>query len=70
MIIRKYEDKDGGIMEIAISEDDPSIVNILTEYEGTYVSVELDYNDICDLHDRLYEFKRKIEPVSAANGHN
>ncbi|MES1181851.1 MAG: hypothetical protein ABUL44_03560 [Flavobacterium sp.] len=64
MIVRKYTDDDGAILEISISENKKILFQ--SEYEGTFASIELDYKDVKDIQDVLYSLIKEIEPKEKA----
>ena len=64
MIIRKYQDRDGVSLEININETSEKII-ISSEFDGTFVSIELDYNDAKDLSYELSTMARLVEPVKS-----
>lgn len=67
MIVRRYEKGDDNL-EYWITEEKTICFKIEDEFESTS-QIELTYEDVEDLRDKLYEFLKKIEPPKAkSNG--
>jgi hypothetical protein len=61
MIVRRYESGEGDSLEYWITPEKTICFKIEDE-AGSTSSIELTYEDVDDLRDRLYDFLRKIEP--------